>query len=397
MILYRLARKKKCHVWLYTSFLTLTVGLVFMLKAPSTAIRIAYYNQLFGTQGMGFVDYMIRVPSVIARFWRDNHFLVIATSFCAIAAFFTNRKKVRTVGPDIVERKLKLEPLALLLFTSISCGALIMSPYIETRSFLLPDFMMTVCIVYYSERFLSAVNRKVLWIVSASALTIGSLLCAVQIYGVYREYSAFCKERNAVIAISDEPVMWGEYPGPYGNRFLTTREDYCQENARHLKRYYNKSINTVPGYIWGDDLRITGFQTSQGLGGIDWVKWDATEQTLIAIGWGTLPDTVGEENEIYIYLGSGTDRKYFKTLSALERPDVAEVLGDAHQSRTGFQLKTVIAEDFSLNPVNEIGFCVINRDKQLCGEVFCDIIEISLYQEDYYGVAAKAAKEDCRL
>lgn len=379
VIIVRNVRRINRPVWLYTSFVSFTIGFVFMLKAPSTSIRIAYYNQLFGTQYIGLFGYLRRIPIVTLRFFTDNSTLIIITVICLMIAFICYRTKLRRNNST---EKLSIAPVVLLLLSSVSCAALVMSPYIETRSFFLPDFLMTVCVAYYSEYLVYAFKQKKgLLITLIIVFLFLDFFYMIQFYRVYKSYYGFCEQRTAEISISDEPFFWREYPGPYSNRILTTREDYCIDNQKALTSYYGKPIKTIPGYVGNQKyLQIINYQHCDALGGIDWLEYNDSDKTLTVVGWGTINDTCSKDNEIYIFLDNGIEKKFFKTLYAQARPDVAAALNDNHHSNSGFKLDTVLLDEMISQPENIIGFCVINRDKKVYGEVKCKSIIIENYE-----------------
>lgn len=340
VFLYQKSQRKKLPLWVYTSFCSLLAGFLFMLLAPSTAHRSAFYNQMFGISEPGLRLYLSRIPAVILRFFKDNCALVLLTLGCLfLSALAWKRVKARGEA-ETCSIPGCLEPLGWLLLTAISCGALIISPYIETRAFLFSDFMMVVCIVYYSRVAITCLGWQRLFCLAETAILVACAPCAAEIYHAYREYGAFCDRRIAAVELCrEEPFMWGEYAGPYFGRILTTREDYLYLGDRSgtLSQYFQKNVHVVPRYIWNDDLRIDGYtKIGEHQGGIDWVDYNSDNNTVTIGGWLALSGSRPEETETYAYLRNGEQLWYYATQTDL-RPDVAKALGDEDMAASGFQ------------------------------------------------------------
>lgn len=157
VMIYDRVKKKQTPSWIYLSFVSLLVGFTFMIKAPSTAIRVNFYNDLYGIGELNFNDYVLRAQNVIVRFFADNKWFVIITLVCIILGLSALISADKNYINEII---IHSEVLGMLLLTSVSCGALIMSPYIETRAFLLSDFMLISCIVYYTNIVLEKIRNK---------------------------------------------------------------------------------------------------------------------------------------------------------------------------------------------------------------------------------------------
>jgi len=366
VLLYHFVKKKGLPCWIYTSFCSLLAGFIFMLKAPSTANRIRYYNEALGIGSPRMTDYIARVPSVTFRFFSDNGCLVLLTAICILAGVLCwNRCKNG-------EEKLlpHLEPFGwLLLMGVLSCGALIMSPYVETRSFLLADFMMVMCIVYYSYLFFSTFKTQTLFYAAAALLFVLTIPCMGRIYNIYQAYNDFCIQRTAAIALSrEETFIWEGYAGPCTSRILTTREDYCTANSSSLSYYFQRDIQTVPGYIVGGLTLDDYSREEQCLGGVDYANYDPSTDDFAAGGWLVLPDAASEDNEIYIYFETDAQRYYFRT-NQLQRPDVVEYLGDKRFLYSGFQINVQRLTEVIGGEIVNTGVCVVNREGKVYGEI----------------------------
>lgn len=243
VILYKKAKKMWIPFWIYSSFVSLFLGALFMYMAPSTSIRIQVYLEMFGIEQVTFTDYLNRAENIIIRFFGENKaYIIITVILILIDTLLLVFKK---------EYKLELvlnENLLLLFLSSISCGALVMSPYVETRAFLLSDFFMLVCILFYVERIyiLIADKRKKerIYFVVAMILSVIFLIEGIKIYKIYKEYWHFCTLREASIEMceKDSVYVWRKYPYSVDARIMTTREDYIFGNDRQLCLYYGKQI-----------------------------------------------------------------------------------------------------------------------------------------------------------
>ena len=138
-----------------------------------------YYKKVYDVGVLTPVDYIDRAGNIIERFFHDNIFYVVLTLTIYIAFVLIYLKKGK-----IQDLWRKSEHLGFLLLSSVSCGALIMSPYIETRAFLLPDFMMTVCIVYYMKGIVEVFDRYQNAV--KLVLTVGA--CVGGLAGIYYEF-----------------------------------------------------------------------------------------------------------------------------------------------------------------------------------------------------------------
>ncbi len=70
VIIWNKLHRKKAPIWIFTSFISFSSGFFYMLKAPSTAIRVAYYNQIYETTDFHIKDYFSRIPNIVNRFFQ---------------------------------------------------------------------------------------------------------------------------------------------------------------------------------------------------------------------------------------------------------------------------------------------------------------------------------------
>jgi len=368
-------KKKRLSCWVYSSFSSLLAGFIFMLRAPSTVKRIQFYNELFGINSLRITDYISRIPTVTSRFFFDNIFLVLFALICILVGLLywskcSKEGEKKSILPQ-------LEPFGwLMLMGVMSCGALILSPYVETRAFLLTDFMMVICIVYYSHLFFSSFRTQTLSYAMVALLLAVTIPCMGQIYYTYQDYNGFCIQREGAIYLSEnQPFIWGEYAGPYNSRILTTREDYCKDKSAELSNYFQKNVEVVSGYIQGD-LDIDDYtQELYCLGGIDYIEYNQGNGRISTGGWIGFQNIDNEENETYIVVETELHKYYYKT-TTVERPDVVDVLGDTGLLYSGFQMDSQSINN-NINQANaKVGVCVVNREKKIWGEIIHGAIDL---------------------
>ncbi len=250
-IVLAIVKKKRIPIWFYSTFLTFSIGLLFMLRAPSTAIRISYYNEAFGIDNLTIIDYLYRAFIIIAKFFYYGYAYVIVTSFIFIMCLHLNKEIRKHKGfYDCI--------IMLLAIGLLSCGALILSPYVETRAFFLTHFLMLVCCVYYLNALIENTSLKK-WIIYffVTVSCIFTLLTIAKIYSEYSEYYYFCQKRDFAAKTKDKTFYWGEYYKPIKTRILNTRENYVMANPMYIQWYYNKDIDFIENSVW--DLGLDSY------------------------------------------------------------------------------------------------------------------------------------------
>lgn len=373
VISYRWIKREAVPKWVYCSFISLGAGFIFMLKAPSTGIRMAYYNQVFGIDELGLMDYVMRAKNVIIRFFVDHRFYVwgalLSIIFGCVVFVYYNRKQWKA----IIEAHGDI--LGLLLLTSVSCGALIMSPYVETRAFLLTDFMLVTSIIYYFDLGLQYIKKSNVYrgVISIILLFL-TIPTMKNIYDVYKEYYEFCLSREKNIECSDSPVnYWGEYYGENDSRILTTREDYLVSSERYLESYFNKTeIVLLNGAVW--NLGVGNYVRNQALGNTDDVSYNAETQICTVNGWYTFTDSNSADSQVYIGIKTDDNIYYFKT-QKYERKDVEKAFLNADYLKSGFRaeiLNLPMLFNSTENREVKISVCVVDREKMFFDEIRMD-------------------------
>lgn len=369
IIVYYFLHKNKLPIWIYTSFLSFLLGFTFLILAPSTAIRISTYNEIYGVNSANIITYISRIPSVINRFCKDNWKLAVIVMGCVSIAFLLSVCVKKNQNKEEIYYFMK--PLAWLLLTAFSCGALILSPYVETRAFFLTDFMMVVCIAFYSKIIWASIKNKITKYVFVFVLAISVLICENKIYNVYKIYNEFCSRREVAILSSEKDCLWGEYMDPYVDRILTTREEYLREKEYDLSVYFNKKVNIIPGLLWERNRQIETYVDSSDLiiGGIDCIEHEINNNKLFVSGWAALPNIQSHENKIYIIILLDGKKYYYKS-TRIERPDVAKALEDNLQLNCGYQLHLDLPQKIENADKIKIGVCVVNYKMKVFAEIF---------------------------
>lgn len=367
VILSNRKKKVKTPIWIYSSGITLLTGFIGMCKAPSTANRVAIYKEMYGIDTVTFGDYMIRARAVIVRFFTDNIAFVIVTVIMLV--LYTSMivlEKGAEKSQKLDTLKKNSEALGLLLLSAVSCGALIMSPYIETRSFLLPDFFMTTCIIYYFDKILDKYKKyeRILSSIACISLIICCICQGTAIYHAYREYYDYAKLREAAVELENknDVFVWGEYRKPLSSRILTTREDYLLGNENVLNTYYGKEIKCWGNYLWNMD--ISDYEVRDVLGSIDTITYDETSDTVNITGWAAFKQEYANESECYVYIDTEENRYYFRTAKS-ERGDVALALDNEElYLNSGFSTGIGWLHNWLENkPEVTVGLSVVNEEK----------------------------------
>jgi hypothetical protein len=360
VMVYNKMKKISTPLWVYLSFVSYTLGFVFMLKAPSTAYRIAYYNRVYGITELSIADYIERTRNIIKSFFSTNYRYVIIMILSFVLSMFWNEKR------HILNRIEHSENVFLLLLSSVSCGALIFSPYIETRSFLLADFMMLVCIVYYVNFLIEQISvKKYIYSILLIITAVPLLFSMTKIYKVYREYNNFCELRESAAVLSNEEFFWGYY-GVQTSRILTTRENYLMGNEYYLDNYFNKDITVVKGSVW--DLGIERYEEHPTIGNIDSVSADEDTSKIFLEGWVAFVDHEDDidDYDIYVAVNRGSSSIYYYA-EECERKDIANALDSNQYFNTGFYM------DYFEDELNEVTIYIVDRKCMIYGKVISNL------------------------
>lgn len=367
VIVVHLIKKRPIPVWLYGTFISLMIGYVMLLTAPSTIFRIHFYREIFDLPDPPTISNLIQnIPMVIARFWKDEKSMVLVTATIILLGLYVHLRGFDSVKERKWEAIRQLEPFGYLMLTALSCGVLVASPYIETRSFMITCFMMEVCTVYYSDLLLKKLAFPRLTRTLSVVLVAATLPCIFQIYKTYYEYHDFCVQREAELRLSRDGLFyWGEYYGPRYSRILTTREDYLDWASGDTSVYFGKSIKKVQNYIHNGNIHISGYQQrSDAEGYYDYLHYDREANVIDIWGWVVIPGIDSTDCEVLVYLETDGEKYYYK-VNSVERADVAEVLGNKKYLNSGYSGRIETFGPVADCETPEMGLCVINRKKKV--------------------------------
>lgn len=345
VFILKIYKKEKIHYWMITSFTTLFLGFLYMVMAPSTKIRMNTYNEMFGIESTGILEMLIRTPSVIYRCLNDNFYFIVVFFIVLIIQIYILSKSKQKSDKNRVKfencRKVLNSNRIFLIFSGLSVAALIASPYIETRAFLLVDFFIIVNILdlYNNIGFLNSrlknINRFII-----PGLIICSFFVCIDINITYRNYHDFFIAREQIIIDSKnsnkEYALIELYKAPI-SRLLNTREDYLESNMQHLSQYYGidvKFTKAIPVFLKNKkSSNIEDLSYS-----LEKFEYNSNEEgSAILSGWAGILNKNSEGNKVFISLESEYGEYIFKTVKVY-RDDVSECFENEKFDNTGFYL-----------------------------------------------------------
>lgn len=366
-IIYRIIKKQKVYLWIWSSLTSLTAGFCVMIFAPSTAIRMKTYKDIFGINNVTIKDYIYRGLNVINRFFTENIWLVNTLLIVFIVYIALNYEKIKV---EIKNKELKVYRTAsinviLLLASSLSAGALIGSPYVEIRAFFLIDFFMIGCIVYFSIQLINQINkfgRVIIYIVLGVAV-IFTIKENIKIYNTYNDYNQFVLKNYDIIEDAKRnnqnsvKILQYKYTN---NRILNTREDYLQSNLKHLQKYFEiKVIYSMKDMYSIDEQQLVA-KYIEIMNGMDYIDYSQNNNQLEIIGWAAIKDKDSKNNDISILLKS--DNKTYKfSANKNKRKDVSQYYNNIYYDDTGFDLKISGLNDKVDAGKYTIGICINNN------------------------------------
>ena len=363
-IIYRRLKRQNIPIWIYLSGISLLAGFLVMLNAPSTAIRVQTYKRIFGITDVTMRDYIYRGRNIIIHFFSENKAYIYLT--CIAIILYLICVIVDRKNSSDEKRKILIsnsENLFLLLLSSLSCAALVMSPYIETRAFLLPDFFMLVCIIYYLEQILYFFQkmRTALAILLIIVQLIALSSVGRQIYQSYLAYNDFSHMREHLMKTTDkkEAFQWKEYRAPYSGRILSTREDYLSDNPSVLARYYGRNIQLWKQQVWIENLDEYLQQTA--IGNIDTISYDPESDKLILYGWAVLEGSKIEDSSRYVYIRADNESYYFRS-ERVYREDVADYYSNDEYLNCGIKCEVNSVQNFLGSDVSDIHAGILTID-----------------------------------
>ncbi|MBW6410267.1 DUF6056 family protein [Clostridium weizhouense] len=367
-IIYRIIKKQKVYLWIWSSFISLGIGFLVMIFAPSTAIRIQTYKKIFGIEHVTVKDYIYRTINIIHRFFTENIMLVSILLVIIIVYIILNYKKINEAKQkeQLCKYKSASINLIFLLSSALSAGALIGAPYVETRAFFLIDFFMIGCIIYFSIQIINEINK---FISAITYLLLGILIILtvkenITIFKTYDAYNKFINTNYSVIQEAKKSNQSSVKISPYNNinnRILNTREDYIQSNLQHLERYFEIKVFFSIEDLYTIDESQLNAKYIEIMNGMDYVEYNQTEKQLKVIGWAAIENMQSENNDISILLKS--DSKTYKFITnKYKRKDVSEYYNNSKYEDTGFLLDISDAKKIIENGTYVIGVCIKDNE-----------------------------------
>lgn len=354
VIVYGGIKKIKNPIWIYTSFISYSLGFLYMVKAPSTAVRMAYYKAAYNIGKLSIIDYCERAGNVVKVFFNNNILLfliALVTLSIAMVIYKKSREKTTTFWEGGI----------IVLLSVFPCGALIFSPYIEIRAFLLPDFLMITCATFYLKYIVEKIKKNILIYIIGILLTSISIIPMIKIFKTYKEYYSFCTEReNAIYESVGDDYYWGQYYGENNSRILTTREDYLLGNPQYLINYFNKNIIMISGNI--GDLGIFGYKEHKGMGNIDDYMVDVENHQISVNGWISFCDMEKDKHPKEVYTIINVDNTDLKFRSVIyPREDVKQALSSDVYLNSGFYSNGGLPEKYGEILDKNISAVLIDR------------------------------------
>ena len=343
--------KEKISIWVYSSFISLLMGFIIMIKAPSTKIRIEYYNEIYKTTHNGIQSYLMRIENVIRRFFVDNKLLLII-ALIIILIYILSRLSEQKKGRVYKYNKLMLNNIIMLGLSGVSVAALIASPYIETRSFMLFSFFIITCIIYFTIQIFESYDNtyKLITTVFIGIFSVCGILGMTRIYTTYALYNQYVSVRqNEIIKKRGQDTIVYKNYDYKDDRILTTREDYLIA-TRALNSYFESNI------ILGETLEI---KDEVILSNIEKAYYNLKTDSLMIDGWAFVSNINADNSNIYILLQS-EDNSYRQSAIKSERSDVGGYHGSNDYLSSGFSLQIENVKDTMKSGIYNIGIYIEN-------------------------------------
>lgn len=362
VICYYIIVKKKIPVWIFTSFIALCTGFIILFIAPSTAIRIQTYKDIFGIQEVTLKDYIYRLINVIKRFFIDNQALIVLLISSCIIYFICKKENLYHI---FKEGKLLLsssiQNIIMLLTASLSVGALIGAPYVETRAFFIANFFMIVCIITFCLEILDSHQNKFIYLLIfvLGMIFYMAIVQMKEIYSSYKEYNNFIRQREEKIELAKNEGNSRvdiEIYEKENNRILNTREEYIISNKNYVENYYNIKINYISQV---EELIKKGLinETNDIIYGIEFTEYDTINDIIQIVGWGAVINQNAYKNNIKIILSSEENIYVFDPQINI-RKDVAEYYNNSNYKNVGFYLRIDGINTNILRGNYRIGICI---------------------------------------
>ena len=251
-IAYDLIRYQREHAWVIINFICMCSGYLILLTCQSTRNRIAYYNSAYNIHGNFLENAVERIPNTIGTYFSTNYIILfillsaVMLFVITVAVKFRNAKTIEFIK----ELYKSSDVFGLYIVSLTAAAALIGSPYIEQRAYLLCNLFSITCICFYLGLSIRNIKtdtnrlRKHLAIITFMTLSatvfIGFCHECARIYTAYYEYSQFTEKRNSLMEDAHKGGYKTEWPIYHykDNRELNTREEYLYLQPHVVENYY---------------------------------------------------------------------------------------------------------------------------------------------------------------
>ncbi len=251
-IAYDFIKYQREHAWVIINFICMSSGYYILLTCQSTKNRIAYYNSTMHIQGTFLENAIERIPNAIGTYFSTNYIilfiqlLTVIIFVCTVAIRFKNEKTLKFIK----ELYKSSDALGLYFVSLIAAAALIGSPYIEQRAYLLCNIFSIICICFYLGLIIRNIKtdknqlRKRLaeltFMTISATVFIGFCHECKTIYNAYYEYHQFTENRNSLMEEAYKSGLNPKWPiyNYKDNRVLNTREEYLYLQPHVIEHYY---------------------------------------------------------------------------------------------------------------------------------------------------------------
>lgn len=245
--------KQKIYAWMNISSSLFILGILYLLLSPSTKNRANYYNQVFGIHEVTLKLYVSRLIDAISTFVYTNlPLLFIFASILIIFVFaYTSFSSYFNQG---TLKNLK-SVLQFTVISFISIFVLMLSPYVDPRSFFLAVTALITAIVFMCSTMYTALfhhnepkkKHNILSGLILAGLLIPIFLISVHMYTTYSNFYNEASARNEYLksVTSKENIIEVKAYKTQMSRILDPRDDYVQGNHQYYEYYNIKEIKIV--------------------------------------------------------------------------------------------------------------------------------------------------------
>ena len=150
-ITYDFIKYKREKAWVIMNFIYMSLGYFILLTCQSTKNRIAYYNSTLNIHGTFLENAIERIPNAIGTYFSTNYVILIIELAVIVLFITTSAYKFKN---EFTQKFIKylyknFDVFGVYIVSLIAAAALIGSPYIEPRAYLLCNIFSMICICYY--------------------------------------------------------------------------------------------------------------------------------------------------------------------------------------------------------------------------------------------------------